>query len=275
VGGHGRSRLVALRLVHPFPSFLVAVVTVLVAVLADRHASVSLFVRLGLGMLLFQFAIGIANDVVDLHDDSISKPWKPLAAGAVSRQTAVLLAAACAGAGLLVTSTLSPTAWAIGAGALFCGLAYDVYFKRTTLSWLPYAVAIPLIPAWAFTALGRWDAFLWWAFPLGALLGLSLHLANQAPDTDADRAVGIRATTQRLGARQTRAASIAIFGATASAGVVLLLFRSPERAAVAAIDGAVVFLLAPRAPAYFGRDGLFGLLAMGSAVLGAVFLSAV
>lgn len=249
-------------------------VTLLVAVLADRHAGATLLLRLGLGMLLFQFAIGIANDVVDFEDDCVSKPWKPLVQHLVPRQTAVLLAAGCAGAGLLVTATLPAGAWAIGAGALLCGLLYDVYFKRTRLSWLPYAVAIPLIPAWAFTAVGRWDAFLWWAFPLGAILGFGLHLANQAPDVEADRATGIRSTAQQLGARQSRAASVALFGAAASAAVILLLFRSPERAAVAAIDGAIVFLLAPRAPVFFGRDGLFGLLAAGSAILGAVFLSA-
>jgi len=254
---------------------LVAGVTVLVAVLADRHAGPSLLLRLGVGMLLFQFSIGITNDVVDMEDDAISKPWKPLAWGAVPRQAAVLLAAGSAGAGLLLTATLPASAWAIGAAALLCGLSYDVYFKRTPLSWLPFSIAIPLIPAWAFTALGRWDSFLWWTFPLGALLGLGLHLANQAPDTDSDGAVGIRAATQRLGARQSRAASIALFGAAASAAVVLLLFRSPERAAIAGIDGAIVFLLAPRAPLFFGRDGLFGLLAAGSAILGAVFISAV
>ena len=278
-GAVGSSRkppkLSVVRLLHPFPSLLVAGVTVVIAVLADRHAGVGFFARIGGGMLLFQFAIGIANDVVDLEDDARAKPWKPLPRRAVGRQAAVLLAAACAGGGLLLTSSLPAGAWLIGAAGLFCGLVYDVYFKRTPLSWLPFSLAVPLIPVWVYLSLGRWDGLLWWSFPLGALLGMALHFANQAPDTEADREAGISAATQRAGERKSRAVSVALFGAAASAAVLILLSRSPERAALAASDAAIVVLLSPRAPVFFGRDGLFGLLASASAVLAAIFLSAV
>ena len=159
----------------------------MIAILADRHAGAGFFARIGGGMLLFQFAIGVANDVVDLEDDVRAKPWKPLPRRAVARQVAVLVAAACAGGGLLLTSSLPAGAWLIGAAGLFCGLLYDVYFKRTPVSWLPFSIAVPLIPVWVWVSLGRWDGLLWWSFPLGALLGMALHFANQAPDTESDR----------------------------------------------------------------------------------------
>ena len=270
---HGRGSL--LRVLHPFPSLLVAALTVALAAFADPDAPRGLVVRLGVGMLLFQFAIGVTNDIVDLEDDRRAKSWKPIARGAISRQRAVLLAAGFAGAGLLVTAALPLAAWLMGAAGLFCGLSYDTYFKRTPLSWLPYAVAIPLIPAWVYTALERWDGFLWWVFPLGALLGLSVHLANQAPDITADRERGVDGIAHRLGGRRSRGIAIALFGIVASIAVLVLLSRSPGRSVLAAVDGATVAMLAPRVPMFFGRDGLFGLFAAGSAVLAVVFLSAV
>lgn len=264
-----------MRVLHPFPSLLVAALTVALAAFADAGAPRSLIIRLGAGMLLFQFAIGVTNDIVDLENDRRAKPWKPIARGAISRQTAVLLAAGFAGAGLLVTASLPLVAWLIGAAGLFCGLSYDTYFKRTPLSWLPLAIAIPLIPVWVYTALELWDGLLWWVFPLGALLGLALHLSNQAPDITADREAGVDGIAQRLGGRRSRGIAIGLFGIVASAAVLVLLSRSPGRSVLAAVDGAAVALLAPRAPVFFGRDGMFGLLAAGSAVLAVVFLSVV
>lgn len=264
-----------LRILHPFPSFLVAGLTVILAFYADADANRIIYVQLGLGMLLFQFAIGITNDIVDADSDRQEKPWKPLARGAIPRQRAVFMAAACAGAGLLLTFSLPIVAWLLGAAGLFCGLAYDVYFKRTPLSWLPYSLAFPLLPAWVFTSLDAWNAMLWWVFPLGAVLGLALHLANQAPDIEGDRRSGVVGSAQRLGGRRTRAAAIALFGTVGSVVVIVLLFESPGHALIAAIDAALVLMLAPRAQVFFGRDGLFGLLSASSAVLAIVFLSAV
>lgn len=264
----------ALRILHPFPSLLVAALTVVLAFLADAHAEPLIYVQLGLGMLLFQFAIGLTNDIADIEADRMAKPWKPLVSGTVSRQTAVRLAAAFAGAGLLLTASLPIGAWLIGAGGLFCGLAYDVSFKRTALSWLPYAVALPLIPAWVYVSLDAWDALLWWVFPLGVALGFALHLANQSPDVEGDRKAGVVGAAQRIGGRRSTALAIAIFGVVASAAVVVLLFESPGRALFAAINCAIVLMLVPRAQLFFGRDGLFGLLSAASAVLAIVFLSA-
>ena len=252
-----------------------AVLTAGLALVADGDASPGLPLRLGLGMLAYQFSIGIANDVVDAKDDRVAKPWKPLASGRVSRRAAVLAAACCAGVGLLVTATLPTGAWLIGVGGLLCGLLYDVHFKRTAWSWLPYSIAFPLVPVWVYVAADAWDDFLWWVFPLGALLGLSLHAANQAPDSSSDGDAGSGGITARMGERKSRAAAIALFGFAASAAALVLLTRDAGTAAIAAADGAVVAMLAPRAPIFFGRDGLFGLLAVGTGILAVVFLSAV
>ncbi|MGH2611341.1 MAG: UbiA family prenyltransferase, partial [Tepidiformaceae bacterium] len=119
-----------LRVLHPFPSLLVAAVTVAIVPFADPDADVALYVVLGLGMLCYQFAIGVANDLADAATDAVSKPWKPIARGAVSRRAAVLLCAAFVGAGMLVTSGLDLWPWLVGIAGLACGLAYDMQFKR-------------------------------------------------------------------------------------------------------------------------------------------------
>ena len=86
-------------------------------------------------MLLYQFALGVANDVVDVEHDLATKPWKPVARGAISRRRATLLAAGLAGAGMLITSGLDLLPWLIGVAGLGCGLVYDVQLKRTPLSF--------------------------------------------------------------------------------------------------------------------------------------------
>lgn len=269
------NRLVALvRLVHPFPSAVVAAVTVALIPLADNGAPVSLYLELGIGMLCFQFAIGVANDVVDRLDDAAAKPWKAIPSGAISPRAATLLATLLAGAGLVATAGLPLGAWLVGAAGLVCGLVYDVSLKRTALSWLPLAIALPLVPLWVFLAADEWSGLLWWTLPLGVNFGLALHLANQAPDVRSGKEPGVHGAAHRIGGRRATLLALALYGAAASAAVLVLLFVAPARAALAAAAGAVMLLLAPRASRFFGRDGLFGLMAMTTAVIAVVFLSA-
>lgn len=265
----------ALRLVHPFPALLVTAVTAGLVPIADPDASAALYVQLGLGMLFYQFAIGVVNDISDRDADAAVKPWKPIPAGVVSVERARLVAAVLVAAGLLVTATLDSGAWLIGIGGLACGMVYDAGIKRTAWSFVPWAVAFPLIPTWVFVAAGEWDALLWWTFPIGALLALALHLANQSPDASDDRGLGSRGLPQLLGPRRSARVSLALFGLGVSSAAVVLVFESPARAVLVAVTGALALVLAPRAVLFFGRDGLFGLLAASAAVTALVFLSAV
>lgn len=247
-----------LRLVHPFPSFVVVTVTVAFAFLAESSPDRGVVAMLGVGMLCYQFAIGVTNDIFDTGDDARAKPWKALARGLISRRAAVSLAAGLAALGIVVTAGLPFGSWLIGIAGLACGLAYDVHLKRTTWSWLPFAIAFPLIPIWVFTALEEWDGLLWWVLLLGPLLGLALHLAH------------------RLGAE--RAANLAL-GLVGLAGIVatlvLLVHDAPAQALTVGATVLIPGVLAKRAVRTFGRDGLFGLLATSSAIMAVSFVSAV
>lgn len=229
---------------------------------------------LGVGMLCYQFAVGAANDVVDAADDSKTKPWKAMARGLLSRRAAVSIAAGLAAAGMLVTAALPFGSWLIGIGGLACGLAYDVHLKRTAWSWLPFAVAFPLIPIWVFTALEEWDGLLWWVLPLGPILGLALHLANQAPDVRKE--AHIRGFAHRLGTERAANLALALVGlAGMIAAAVLLIAGFATQALLVAATVLIAGIMAKRAVRTFGPDGLFGLLATSSAILAVTFVSAV
>lgn len=263
----------AIRVLHPFPSLVVTAVTVTFAFLADSSPPTDKVTALGIGMLCYQFCIGLVNDIVDASDDAVSKPWKAIPRGVVPRRAALLLAAFLASAGLFATSTLPTAGWLIGVGGLGCGLAYDLWLKRTPLSWLPMSLALPLIPVWIFVALDRWDALLWWSLPLGWLLGLSLHLVNQAPDIAAE--ADIRGFAHRLGPGRSKNLGLRLFiVAFCAAAIVLFVDGSPWHAAVVAAAGALGAAVSRRATELFGRDGLFGVLAAASAALAVAFVSA-
>ncbi len=194
-----------LRLFHPFPSILVtASCAAFAEIAAGGHAAPDRLARLIASVLCSQFAIGSANDVKDRHLDRATKPWKPVARGVVSARVAAMLALAlslaCLGSSL---SLPWPTALAAALG-LGCGLSYDLWLKRSRWSWLPYGFAIPTLPLWSWLAMGRFNAILLLAYPLGLLLGLSLHLANTLPDLEADSAFGVAGLAHGLGARRSQ-----------------------------------------------------------------------
>lgn len=212
----------ALRLIHPFPTVLNALAAVALAVVALRDLPDPwLTLRLALTMLAAQSAIGIVNDYVDRDLDAVAKPWKPIPAGAVSAATARWLGALATLAALALGATLGWEAWLLSTAGLAVGLAYDLRLKRTTFSGLTYAVALPLLPLWVWTAVGRFTPALLWVWPVGLLLGAALQVANALPDLESDAAGGVRGTAQRLGRR--RALAVAWGGYAAATMLALAL----------------------------------------------------
>jgi 4-hydroxybenzoate polyprenyltransferase len=59
--------------------------------------------------------------------------------------------------------------------------------------------------------------------PLGALIGLAVHLANTAPDIEADARAGVRGMAHRLGER----ASLAVAWSAFAAALALTLVLAP------------------------------------------------
>lgn len=188
---------------HPEPT---AAVTALVTALAAASGrSAEACVLIGAAVLCGQLSVGWCNDLVDAaRDRAADRTDKPLAAGTAARRTV----AAAAGTALAACVVLSLAAGRWAGAAHLTGVAaawaYNLGVKRTAASWLPYALAFGLLPAFVTLGLpGRpWPPA--WAMAAGALLGVGAHFTNVLPDIDADLAAGVRGLPQRLGRRRTR-----------------------------------------------------------------------
>lgn len=209
-----RTRLAGfLRLLHPFPSLLNAVVVALMAGVAVRGwPGAGRLLWLSGTMLCIQFAIGALNDWADRRLDARTKPGKPIAAGLIAPGTALLAAVVFGAAGAVLAAWGGLIAWLLAMGGLSAGVAYDLVVKRTPFSALTYAVALPLIPLWVWTALDRGSPALYAVLPVGLLLGGSLQLLNALPDAEGDAAQGLHGTLQVLGPDRGRRLAWLLFG---------------------------------------------------------------
>jgi 4-hydroxybenzoate polyprenyltransferase len=189
-----------LLLPHLAPVLVVELATAAFAVIAwGGLPPAQLLGPLLLAMLGGQLAIGATNELVDLPFDRVGKPWKPLASGDVSIRGARGMVVI----GLLLMVAFGwrfgPLALTLLAAGTALGLAYDLWFKRTVWSWLPYLLALPLLPIWVFAALGKPEPRLLLLYPLGALATVGVHFAQALPDVAIDRAAGLLTATSRLG----------------------------------------------------------------------------
>lgn len=188
-------------LAHPFPSTLDAVAATSLGWLAG--AAPIRAGAIGLAMLLLQSAIGATNDLADVAHDRLAKPAKPIPAGSVSPLTAGIIAVVAGAAGLALAFSLGAAPGLLAVAGLGTGLLYDLALKRTVVSWLPYALGLPLLPAYAWVAARN---ALPVAFPLlvglAMLAGAALSLANGLADRPDDVSSGSSGLVVRLGERR-------------------------------------------------------------------------
>ena len=157
-------------------------------------------------MLGGQVAVGAVNELVDADLDAVSRPDKPIPAGLVSLRGARTMTIA----GILAMVTLGArlgvaalTLCALGTGV---GVSYSIWFKRTIWSWVPYLVALPLLPIWVWSALDEVDPALFVIYPIGAAAVVAVNLAQSLPDVESDRTSGIRTLAVALGPAHARRA---------------------------------------------------------------------
>lgn len=151
-----------------------------------------------------QLAIGAVNELVDADLDAISKPEKPIPAGLVSRRGA--WSVAITGLVLMTVCSLrfSAPAFLICGLGTGIGIAYSLWFKRTIWSWIPYLVALPLLPIWVWTALSSVEPGLFAIYPIGAVAVIAVHLAQSLPDVEADRKAHVKTLAVVLGSLVAR-----------------------------------------------------------------------
>jgi 4-hydroxybenzoate polyprenyltransferase len=146
-------------------------------------------------MLGIQLSIGALNDAVDAPLDAVEKPRKPVPAGLVARSTALRIAVLAGAAGLALSAPSGAATVVVAGTGAALGYLYDLRLSRTPLSWLPLALALPLLPVHAWLGVtGTIPPGLLTLVPTAGLAGAGLALANGLVDAERD------ARTGRLGA---------------------------------------------------------------------------
>lgn len=189
---------------HPVPVLFHMIAITIFALLAAWPRPVWPVVLFVVGAhTAMQLAIAVFNDYCDRERDAAGKPEKPIPRGLVTPREALIAGCAMIVLMALLLLPLPPLAWLLSLAYLALGMAYNLGLKSTPLSGAVFALAMPLIPFYAFAGVGHSLALLVWLVPVGFLLGVSLNLANSLPDLEEDAASGARTLAVTLGLKRS------------------------------------------------------------------------
>ncbi len=231
----GTRALLILALFHPLPSIATAAAAVAFALIFRLPLGDPRLWRLALTMLLAQFSISALNDWADRQRDAQARRPRPLAVGVLSPATALAGAIACAALALALGVDLGPIPNALVALGIGVGWAYDLGLKSTPLSFLPFAVAFPLLPLWVAAVAGRLGSAVLALAVAGVPLATAIHLADAIPDRELDAAGRVRTLAVALGGPK---AELAVCLGLALGATMLGLSLVRARPAVALVVGA-------------------------------------
>jgi 4-hydroxybenzoate polyprenyltransferase len=268
------------RLPHAVPVLVVLVTTAAFAVIAANGLPPrARLAEVLLAMLCAQLVIGAVNELVDADTDALVKPTKPIPAGLVTRRSAGFIAAISLIGMIGFGARLGRPSLVLCTFGTAVGVAYSMWFKRTILAWLPYLIALPLLPIWVFVAVTGFEVRLLMLYPLGALAVFAVHLGQSLPDVTADRTAGVRNVTSKLGERTALLLCLGSMIVSALGATVAAAFWA-DPVVVAAAAGVVAGLVAAVVALYLWRPrtgvlACFPCVAIGTAVLGAGWVLAV
>jgi 4-hydroxybenzoate polyprenyltransferase len=191
----------------------------IVALLAGGDGLTAL--RLGVAMTALQASIGALNDLVDAPQDARSKPRKPIPGGLVSSGLARLVLILAAGAGIALSIPSGGVLVILTFAVVAIGYGYDLGFKATAWSWLPFALGIPLLPVFGWLGVtGSLPATFVVLVPVAVVAGTGLAVANARADAGRDAAAGVESVAVRLGPRRAEAVNAVLVIAVLLAAIV-------------------------------------------------------
>lgn len=204
----------------------VVVAGAFVALAARGLPPLGRFVQLLLIETAMQFSISAFNDYFDRNVDA-GRHDKPVASGAISPRTAWVTGLLLAVAAVVLALPLGTWVTLLTLVGLGGGLLYDAGLKYTPFSWLPFSIAFPTLPLWAWAGAspdGTFPPQLFWVVPVSAVLVLGIHLADTIPDLASDTAAGVRGLAHRIGLSRSLALCWGAFVAGTLLTLVLLPF---------------------------------------------------
>jgi 4-hydroxybenzoate polyprenyltransferase len=179
----------AFWLCHPVPVAFHTLAVIMLALLAAwPHIAWLTFTLVVLAHTAMQLSIAVLNDYCDRRLDAASKREKPIPRGLIRPGEALSLGILLFLVMIILLLFLPPLALLISLLYFALGLSYNLGLKSTPLSGIVFALAIPLIPVYAFAGMGYLMPIVFWLVPVAALLGVALNLANSLPDLEADAA---------------------------------------------------------------------------------------
>ncbi len=191
-------------LCHPLPVlFHIFAVAVFALLAAWPHLDWKIFGLIVAAHAAMQLSIAVCNDYCDRQVDTISKKDKPIPRGLVRPWEALIIGLLLIVIMVLLLLPLNPLALPVSLLYLALGQGYNFGLKATPLSGIVFALAIPLIPVYAFVGTGRIIPFIFWVIPVAAFLGIALNLANSLPDIEEDAASNARTLAVFLGAKRS------------------------------------------------------------------------
>ena len=214
---------------HPGPVFIHIIgVTVFTLLAAWPHLLWGIIVLVIAAHTAMQISIAMINDYCDRDLDAVGKPEKPIPRGLVSPHEALIAGLLMIVVMVLLLLPLNPLALIISLVYLTLGQAYNLGLKSTPLSGIVFALAMPLIPLYAFAGVGRVLPFLFWLVPVGFLLGVALNLANSLTDLEEDSAYGAKTLAVVLGVKGSfRACHLLLLAGAALIALLMVLHIVP------------------------------------------------
>lgn len=211
---------------HPVPVlFYIIAVTIFTLLEARAHPIWGTIVLVIAAHAAMQISIAMLNDYCDRRLDAESKPDRPVPQGAISPYAALIGSLVMIAVMLVLLLPLPPLALLISLAYLALGQAYNLGLKSTPFSGGVFALAMPLIPLYAFAGVGRPPPFLFWLVPVGFFLGVVLNLAKSLPDVEKDTAHGKRTLAVVLGVKRSFIACQLLIVVSATLIGILIVLR--------------------------------------------------
>src|SRR5215472_11130782 len=153
-------------LCHPVPVLFHCVAVSLLALLAAwPHPILRTFLLVVTAHMAMQLSIAVLNDYCDRRLDAQSKRNKPIPRGLVRPYEAVIMGFLLMVVMFLLLLPLNSLALLVSLLYLALGQGYNLGLKATPLSGVVFALAIPLIPVYAFAGMGHMIPLVFWLVP--------------------------------------------------------------------------------------------------------------
>src|SRR5213080_1284 len=189
---------------HPAPVLLHVIGVTVFTLLAAWPQPIWGVILLVIGAhTAMQISIAMINDYCDRRVDAAAKPKKPIPRGLVYPHEALIAGLFMIVVMALLLLPLPRLALLISLAYLALGQGYNLGLKSTLFSGIVFALAIPLIPLYAFAGAGHTLLVLFWLVPVGVLLGVTLNLADSLPDIEEDAATGAKTLAVVLGVKRS------------------------------------------------------------------------